>query len=124
MRKYYSLCLITSILLIATSIYAENLTTKRIPQFSNNQVNVWQTIIYPSKNQVLKMHRHEFNRVLVAFDSGTLKITNNKNQSHLLKLAKGQAYYLEKDVPNESHTDENISQNPIKVTVIELKDKD
>lgn len=95
--------------------------TARTPEFSNAEVNVWQTVIYPAKNQILKLHRHEFNRVLVAFDSGTLKITNDKGKTHLLTLAKDHAYYLQKDIPGELHMDENISQSPIKVMVIEIK---
>ena len=67
------------------------------------------------------MHRHEFDRVLVALTSGTLKVTNQEGQSHDLKLQKNHAYYLEKDPPGELHKDVNISQHPITVMVIELK---
>lgn len=67
------------------------------------------------------MHRHNYNRVLYAFDSGVLKFTNDKGESHLLNLEKDKAYFLTKDKPNELHTDENISDHPIKVLVIELK---
>ncbi len=121
MRNYLIVILSIFIALMAATVYSESLTTTRIPQFSNDKFNVWQTIIYPSKNQALKMHRHEYNRVIVAFDSGTLRITNDKQKIHYLKLEKGQSYYLSKDVPGELHSDENISHNPIKITVIELK---
>lgn len=67
------------------------------------------------------MHRHEYNRVVVAFDNGTLKITNDKGNVHYLRLEKEKAYYLTKDVLGELHVDKNISQHPIKVLVIELK---
>ena len=93
----------------------------RISEFSNNKVNVWKTIIYPNKNQILKMHRREYNRVVVALDTGTLKITNNKGKTHYLNLEKDHAYYLTRDTRDELHTDENISEHPIKVLVIELK---
>lgn len=106
---------------IPTLSYAETPITKRIAQFSNNKVNVWQTIIYPSKQQILKMHRHEYDRVLISFDDGVLKVINNKGKVHYLKLKKEQAYYLPKDFPGELHTDENIGKHPIKVSVIELK---
>lgn len=95
--------------------------TTRIPQFSNNEVNVWTTILYPNQNQKLPMHRHENNRIIIALDSGTLKITNDKQKSHYLKLKRNQAYYLTKDIPNELHSDENISEHIIRVMVIELK---
>lgn len=108
-------------MLISTYSVAESLKTTRIPQFSNEEVTVWQTIIYPHKTEVLKMHRHEHNRVLIALNSGVLKITNDAGKVHYLKLAKDHAYYLSKDIPNELHSDENLSQHPIKVIVVELK---
>ncbi len=122
MRNYIItlLCILSCFATI--NLYAEDYhQTNRIPFFSNEKVNVWKTIIYPNKEQILKMHRHEYNRVLVAFDNGTLKITNDKGKVHYLQLEKEKAYYLTKDVPGEFHTDENISQHPIKVIVIELK---
>lgn len=96
-------------------------TTTRIAQFSNDKVSVWETVIYPSANQVLKMHRHEHDRVLVAFSDGLLKITNDKGKVHYLKLEKNKAYYLTKDIPNELHNDQNMLFHPIKVLVVELK---
>jgi hypothetical protein len=95
--------------------------TARTTQFSNNKVSVWETVIYPGANQVLKMHRHEHDRVVVAFNDGLLKITNDKGKVHYLKLAKNKAYYLSKNVPNELHNDQSMSSHPIKVMVIELK---
>jgi hypothetical protein len=108
-------------LCISHTSFAETPVTKRIPQFANDKVNVWKTIIYPSKQQILKMHRHEFDRVLVAFDDGILRIKNDKGQSHDIKLEKERAYYLKKDIPGELHTDENLGQTPIKVLVMEIK---
>ena len=121
MRIYIIFILSIFAILTTTNLYSQSLSTKRVPQFTNEKVNVWQTIIYPSTDQVLKMHRHEYNRILIAFDSGILKITNNNQKTHYLKLVKGQSYYLTKDVPNELHSDENISKHAIKVIVIELK---
>lgn len=95
-------------------------TTTRIAQFSNEKVAVWETIIYPGSKQILKMHRHDRDRVVVAFNNGTLKITNNKGKIHYFKLEKDKAYFLTKDVRNETHIDENISGHPIKVMIIEL----
>jgi beta-alanine degradation protein BauB len=104
-------------LMMALNAFAQS-QTKRIPQFSNAEVNVWQTIIYPQHTQMLKMHRHQYNRIVVAFTDGTLKIVDNKNKVQYLKLQKKHAYYLTKDA---LHIDENMSSQPIKVLVIELK---
>lgn len=121
MRKYISL--ITTVFLIAMSVnaYANSEKTIRIPQFSNEEVSVWKTIIYPNKHRVLKMHRHEHNRILIALTSGTLKIINNKGKVDYLTLEKDHVYYLKKNIPGEFHLDENTGQYPIKVLVIELK---
>lgn len=115
--------LLLSLILLCVNLTASaaDVKTIRIPEFSNNEVNVWKTIIYPNKNQILKIHRHEYNRVIVALDAGTLKITNNAGKTHYLNLQKDHAYYLTKDVSGELHTDENMSQYAIRVLVIELK---
>ena len=105
----------------ATGSAQSSITTNRIPQFSNNAVNVWKTIIYPRAEHTLSMHRHAHDRVLVALTDGVLKIINNHGKIHYLRLKKDTAYFLKKDVPQETHTDENISMHPIKVMVIELK---
>lgn len=122
MHKY--LIIFLSVLMTLTSglSYSASTKTHRVPEFSNDKVNVWQTTIYPGSAQVLSMHRHEHNRVVVAFDDGELKIKNDKGDVHYLKLTKNKAYYLQKDVPGELHSDENISHHPIKVLVVELND--
>jgi len=112
--------LVVSLFFLSNISNATSSATARIPQFSNDKVSVWETIIYPSKNQVLKMHRHEHDRVVVAFNDGLLKVINDKGKVHYLKFAKNKAYYLTKDIPDELHNDQNMSPYPIKVLVIEL----
>jgi len=110
-----------SILLSGINVaYAQS--TARTEEFSNANVNVWKTVIYPDKNQALSMHRHDYDRVLVSLSNGLLKITNDKGEVHYLKLKKHQAYYLKKDALHELHKDENIAKHPITVMVIELKE--
>ena len=101
---------------------AQSKTTNRGTEFANSTVHVWKTTIYPSSKQVLKMHRHDHDRVVIALSNGLLKITNNKGKIHYLKLEKEKAYYLPKDIKNELHNDENISKHPIKVMVVEFMD--
>jgi len=121
MRNYITSILCIIPFLSSMNSYAAVKETVRIPQLSNEKVAVWTTVIYPSKEQILKMHRHENDRVVVALDSGVIKVVNNKGKEHFLKLEKDKAYYLNKDVPGELHTDENMSKHPIRVLVIELK---
>lgn len=119
--RYRLMLLVASLFLSMSHLSCASPSTTRISQFSNDKVSVWETVIYPNANQVLKMHRHEHDRVVVALSNGLLKITNDKGKVHYLKLEKNKAYYLTKDVPNERHNDENMSSHPIKVLVIELK---
>ena len=121
MSKYIVTIICFIFLWLMTNVHANINKTTRIPQFSNDEVTVWKTLIYPSKDQVLKMHRHEHNRVIVALDAGTLKIINDKGKIHYLNLEKNQAYYLKKDIPGELHSDENIGKQIITILVIELK---
>jgi len=93
--------------------------THRVPQFSNKEVNVWQTVIMP--RQPLKMHRHKYDRVVIALNSGTLKVIPQHGRTHLLRLKKGRAYWLTKNRPGQFHADQNINKHPIKVIVIEIK---
>lgn len=101
--------------------YAGTGMTKRIPQWSNDRVQVWKTIIYPTSKQQLTLHRHDRDRVLIALTDGLLKITNDRGKIHYLTLKKNQSYYLTKDPIHELHTDENLSHHSIQVIVIELK---
>lgn len=107
------------LLALVNGLQAQALT-KREVQFTNKQVNVWQTSIYPASHQILPMHRHDSNRVLVALTDGVLKVTNDKGKIHYLHLKKDKAYYLTKDAPGEMHMDENVSKHPVKVMVVEL----
>jgi beta-alanine degradation protein BauB len=95
--------------------------SKRIPQFTNDKVTVWKTIIYPGNEKILKLHRHENDRILVALTNGVLKIVSNTGKINYLKLEKEKAYYLKKDIPGELHTDENEGSEPIAVIVMEFK---
>lgn len=108
------------LVIFGTSLDIYSASIHRTMQFRNQKVSAWRTILYPGAAQQLPMHRHENDRVLVALTNGTLKITNNKGQIHYLHLKKNQAYYLAKDRPNETHSDENVTKSLIKVMVIEL----
>jgi hypothetical protein len=116
------LLVLSSLLIVTGTVQAQDQAnqTKRVAQFANDKVNVWKTIIYPKSNQALTMHRHDHDRVVVALTDGLLKITTNTGKTHNIKLEKNKAYYLAKDVPNELHSDENLTDHAIKVMVVEF----
>ena len=94
-------------------------TTQRFPQFENENVAVWKTVIAP--NQPLSMHRHERGRVLVALKGGTLKIVPENGEPRLVTWETGNAYWLPADPPGEMHGDVNESNETIEVMVIEMR---
>ena len=82
----------------ATEQPADEEITRRIPQFENDDVEVWKSIILP--NQPLRLHRHENGRALIALTDGSLKVINEKNeQVDTYEWKAGNAYWLDKDPP-------------------------
>lgn len=102
---------------VVTPLLSFSAMTKRIPQFSNDHVTVWETIIYPGKSKELPMHAHAKGRVLIALTNGTIRFAEANGRSKILKLQKEHAYFLPAD---NQHTDENIGKQPIKVMIVSL----
>jgi beta-alanine degradation protein BauB len=94
--------------------------TRREPQFENDHVRVWKSIIMP--NQPLALHRHDYGRTIVALKGGTLDVVNGKNETmNTMTWETGKAYWLDADPPNEQHGDMNRGTQPIEVIVVELR---
>ncbi len=81
-----------SLFFLLSNISSATPSTARTPQFSNDKISIWETVIYPSANQILRMHRHEHDRVVVAFRDGLINITSDKGKVHYLELKKNKAY--------------------------------
>jgi quercetin dioxygenase-like cupin family protein len=94
--------------------------TRREPQFENEHMKVWKSIIMPK--QPLTQHRHEHGRALIALTDGQLKVID-QNGKHIntYNWEKGKAYWLGVDPPGQTHADVNDTANPIEVIVVELK---
>lgn len=94
--------------------------TRREPQFENEHVKVWKSIIMP--NQPLTLHRHDHGRALIALTDGPLDVTDaNGKTLSTYTWEKGKAYWLGADPPGERHADVNRLDRPIEVIVVELK---
>ena len=89
-----------------------------MPQFENESVRVWKSVIVPG--QPLSLHRHENGRVIVALKGGTLKIVKESGESRAVVWETGKAYWLPADPPGERHGDLNEGPEPIEVMVVEL----
>jgi quercetin dioxygenase-like cupin family protein len=95
-------------------------TTRREPQFENEHVQVWKSIILP--NQPLALHRHDLGRTIVALKGGTLDIVNAKGETvKKVTWESGKAYWLDKDPPGEQHGDLNRGSEPIEVIVVQMR---
>jgi quercetin dioxygenase-like cupin family protein len=96
--------------------------TQRFPQFENDDVKVWKTVVAP--NAPLAMHRHDHPRVIIALAGGDMKIVEQNGASELHVWETGKAYWLPANPPNTEHADVNAGTTPIEVIVVELKHED
>ena len=94
--------------------------TRREPQFENEHVKVWKSIIQPK--QPLVLHRHEHGRALIALVGGQLKVVDPDGKVvNTYNWESGKAYWLDADPPGQMHADVNDTSSPIEVIVVELR---
>ncbi len=93
--------------------------TQRFPQFENEDVTVWRSLVLP--NSPLTMHRHDHPRVIIALSGGTMKIVEQSGASEQHVWETRKAYWLPANPPNTMHADVNAGDKPIEVMVVELK---
>lgn len=106
----------------AGAMWAQQQTsaTRREPQFDNEHVRAWKSIIMPK--QPLSLHRHEHGRALIALTNGQLKVVDQDGKAlKTYNWEKGKAYWLDADPPGQTHADVNDTSRPIEVIVVELK---
>ena len=113
---------VTAMLLIPVgSMHSEgtDMQTQRFPQFENEDVKVWKSVIAP--DAPLAMHRHDHPRVIIALQGGTMKVVeqNGPTEEHVWQT--GKAYWLPANPPNTVHADVNAGDKDIEVMVVELK---
>lgn len=94
--------------------------TRREPQFENDHVRVWKSIVMP--NQPLALHRHDRGRTIVALKGGMLDVVDATGKPmKKLVLESGKAYWLDADPPGQQHGDMNHGKSPIEVMVVEMR---
>lgn len=118
MSVFFGLVIMSVILASCNSRIPDEMT-RRVPQFENDQVEVWKSIIYPG--QPLSMHRHDNPRTIIALKGGTLSVVNQDGESHDMTWESGKAYWLGVDTPGELHGDVNEGTEPIEVIVVQMK---
>jgi len=103
----------------ALGVLAAQQATQRIPQFENDDVKVWRSVVLP--NSPLTMHRHEHPRVIIPLVGGTMKIVESTGASEEHHWETGKAYWLPANPPGTTHADVNAGDKPIEVMVVELE---
>ena len=93
--------------------------TQRFPQFENEDVKVWKTIVLP--HQPLAMHHHDHPRVIIALTGGTMNIVDPAGHIEPHVWETGKAYWLPAMPPNTLHSDVNAGEKPMEVMVVELE---
>ncbi|MGQ0642065.1 MAG: hypothetical protein ACT4P6_15045 [Gemmatimonadaceae bacterium] len=94
--------------------------TRREPQFENDHVRAWKSIIMPK--QPLNQHRHNHGRALIALTDGQLKVVDKDGKvTNTYNWEAGKAYWLDADPAGQTHADVNDTSQPIEVIVVELK---
>ncbi len=92
--------------------------TQRFPQFDNEDVKVWKSVVVP--NSPLTMHRPDHPRVIIALRGGIMNIVtqNGPTETHVWQT--GKAYWLPANPPRAMDADVNAGDQPIEVIVVEL----
>jgi hypothetical protein len=105
---------------VAVGAWQQTGQSRREPQFENEEVKVWKSIIMP--NQPLALHRHDHGRTIVALKGGTLDVVDGQNRTmKTMTWETGKAYWLGPDPAGEQHGDMNRGKEPVEVIVVELK---
>ena len=105
----------------AGAMWAQQQTaTRREPQFENEHMKVWKSIIMPK--QPLTQHRHDHGRALIALTDGVLQVVDPAGKTvNTYNWERGKAYWLDADPAGQTHADVNNTDRPIEVIVVELK---
>lgn len=93
--------------------------TGRVPQFENEDVRVWRSLILP--NAPLPLHHHDHPRVIIALQGGTMHIVDADGTTEVHPWETGKAYWLPAMAPGKMHIDKNAGDKPIEVMVVELE---
>ncbi|HEX4229072.1 MAG TPA: hypothetical protein VHZ07_10400 [Bryobacteraceae bacterium] len=122
MKQVFGCCVVALLFVMTGGVTRSQETrtqTRRISQFENEDVKVWEAVVMP--NAPLTMHRHEHPRVIIALRGGTMKIVQQNGASEQHVWETGKAYWLPASPPHTMHADVNAGDTPIEVMVVELE---
>ncbi len=120
----FRLVALAVLLVFAVGVRSQNSATQtqRFPQFDNEDVKVWKSVVMP--NAPLTMHRHDHPRVIIALSGGIMKIVDQDGKSEEHAWETGKAYWLPANPPGTLHADVNAGDKPIEVMVVSLEKRE
>ena len=92
---------------------------QRVPQFDNDRVESWKSIIPPHTESML--HRHDRYRTVIAIVGGDLKTVTADGKTTVTNYETGNAYWQEPMPPGIMHRDVNDTSKTIELVVVENK---
>ncbi len=125
MNRYFYLFFLSVTVLQGSALACEQplksrIQSERFSQINNDRVRTWRTIIAP--DQPLKLHRHDYPRVVTVLRGGTLKSVLESGEVIAIRhWTVGESYWLDADPPGQLHACVNDGPGVIEVVVTELK---
>jgi quercetin dioxygenase-like cupin family protein len=110
---------ITLPLVALTVVAAQQIVTQRFPQFENDDVKVWRSVIAPGTP--LPAHHHDHGRVIIPLEGGSIDVVEQDGTKEHHPWEAGKAYWLPMNAPGTMHQDVNTGTKPVVVMVVELK---
>lgn len=92
---------------------------QRVPQFENDRVVSWKSIIPPHTEST--MHRHDRYRTVIGIVGGDLKTVAPGGRATVTHYESGKAYFFEPMPAGEVHKDVNDTNRTIELIVVENK---
>ncbi len=112
MKSFLNRGLMLAALFLGAFAAVRSQQTQRFPQFENEDVKVWKSVVMPKSP--LTMHRHDHPRVIIALSGGTMKIVEQGGASEEHVWETGKAYWLPANPPGTMHADVNAGDKPIR----------
>jgi uncharacterized RmlC-like cupin family protein len=106
-------------LVTALLLQAPRAEMQRVPQFENDRVTSWKSVIPPHTESTF--HRHDRYRTVVAIVGGDLKTVTPDGKTTVTYYETGKAYWQEPMPPGATHKDVNDTGKTIELVVVENK---
>ncbi len=91
----------------------------RVPQFENDRVVAWKSVIPPHTESTL--HRHDRFRTIIGIVGGDLATVSASGRRTVTRYETGKAYWQAPMPAGEMHKDVNDTSKTIEVIVVEMK---